>query len=76
MNITCPVLKQNEGTIDRAIRVLVGLMALVSGFMWFTGTAQIVLYVAGAAAIFTGVVGFCGLYGLLGITTKRIARKA
>ena len=62
-------MKINEGTTDRIIRVIVGSLALVAGFFWLAGTAQIVAYVVGVIALFTGIVGFCGLYALLGVST-------
>jgi uncharacterized membrane protein HdeD (DUF308 family) len=62
-------MKINEGTTDRIIRVIIGSVALVAGFFWLSGTAQIVAYVVGAAALLTGVIGFCGLYALLGVST-------
>jgi len=71
MNITCPLLKQNEGTTDRIIRVVVGFVALFAGSVWFNGTMQTVLYVVGVTALITGAVGFCGLYTLLDLSTKR-----
>lgn len=62
-------MKINEGTTDRVIRVIIGSLALVAGFFWLAGTAQIVAYVIGAIALVTGLVGFCGLYTLLGVST-------
>lgn len=70
MNGVCPMIKQNEGTIDRIIRVVVGIAALFAGAFWFTGVLQTVLYVVGVVALITGAVGFCGLYAVLGISTK------
>jgi len=69
MKGTCPMIKQNEGSTDRMVRVIIGIIALVAGAFWFTGTLQIVAYVIGVIALLTGVIGFCGLYSLLGIST-------
>jgi len=66
------MLKQNENSTDRMIRVIVGIVALVAGFFWFSGTLQIVAYVIGAVALITGIIGFCGIYALLGISTKPV----
>jgi hypothetical protein len=56
--------KVNEGTADRAVRVIVGIalvaLALTKGWTW----AWI-----GVLPIITGAVGFCPLYTLLGINT-------
>ena len=66
------MLKQNESSTDRMIRVIVGIVALIAGLFWLTGTLQIVAYVVGAVALITGIIGFCGLYAVLGITTKPV----
>jgi uncharacterized membrane protein HdeD (DUF308 family) len=66
------MLKQNEGTLDRGVRVVVGSLALVAGFFWLTGVAQIAAYVVGIVALVTGIVGFCGLYALIGVSTCKI----
>ena len=63
-------MKINEGTTDRVIRVIIGSLALVAGFFWLAGTAQIVAYVVGVAALFTGLVGYWGLYVLPGVSTS------
>lgn len=69
MKGTCPMLKQNEGLLDRVLRVIIGSIALLAGFFWLAGITQIVAYILGAVALFTGIVGFCGLYTLIGVTT-------
>jgi hypothetical protein len=69
MKGTCPMLKQNEGTTDRIVRVIIGIVALLAGFFWFTGILQVIAHVVGAIALITGIIGFCGLYALLGIST-------
>jgi hypothetical protein len=57
--------KTNEGTIDRALRVIVGiaLIALV-----FVGPKTPLGWI-GVVPVFTGLVGWCPLYTLLGINT-------
>jgi uncharacterized membrane protein len=60
--------QKNEGTTDRVIRIIGGGVALVAAYM-SAGVLQLVLTVAGAVLIGTGVTGFCGLYRLLGIST-------
>ena len=66
--------KTNEGTVDRALRVLVGAALLV----WFfvdSGTgfwhwAKLI----GIVPLVTGLVGSCPLYSLLGISTCPVKR--
>ncbi len=63
-------MKVNEGAIDRVIRVA---LAAVLFFLIFSGTVSgvwaWVAGVAGAAALVTGALGFCGLYALIGVNT-------
>jgi hypothetical protein len=63
------MIKPNEGQMDRIIRIVVGVVALLAGFFFQTGLLQIIAYVIGVAALITGLVGFCGLYAVLGIST-------
>ena len=67
--MVCPMMKQNEGTADRIIRVIIGTLALVAANLWLSGTVQTVAYIVGIVALATGLLGFCGLYTLLGIST-------
>ncbi|HTZ18340.1 MAG TPA: DUF2892 domain-containing protein [Dissulfurispiraceae bacterium] len=57
-------MKKNEGSIDRALRVLVGLgllaYAVFGGWVWGY---------LGIVPLFTGLVGSCPLYSILGIST-------
>ena len=67
---SCPFMpKPNEGKTDRTIRIVLGVILLGLAFFSLSGLAQIVAGIAGAIALITGVVGFCGLYTILGITT-------
>ena len=72
MNGACPMLKQNESSTDRIIRVAVGIISLSMGLFLFTGIAQTIAYIIGAVTLITGIIGFCGLYALLGISTKQV----
>jgi hypothetical protein len=62
----------NEGVIDRASRVIVGL-ALLS--LAFVGPRTAWGYL-GLVPLLTGLIGWCPLYSLLGISTCASARKA
>ena len=59
-------MKVNEGTLDRVIRVIFGVVLLGIGILVVKGTVGIVLDVIGAVLLITGVVGFCLLYRLFG----------
>jgi hypothetical protein len=61
---------KNEGTLDRVVRVVVGLAVLslvVVGPRTWWG-------LVGLVPVATGLVGFCPLYTLLGIRTCAVAR--
>ncbi len=67
-------MKKNEGTVDRVIRIMVGILLMGLGIyfqsawgMW----AMIVLVVLGLIALVTGITGFCGLYKLCKINTLK-----
>ncbi len=64
-------MKVNEGTIDRAVRVLLGL-ALIS--LVYGGPKTPWGWI-GLLPLSTGLIGFCGLYALLGISTCPGKRK-
>ncbi len=69
-------LPQNEHPIDRAVRVVIGV---VLGALAFIGAVSaplvyLVLLVA-VIAFVTGIAGFCPLYALLGTGTRRTASR-
>ena len=65
-------MKTNKSTLDRIIRVVVGIALLTLYFTGtFTGGLGIVFIVIGAVALLTGVVGFCPLYALLKFSTHK-----
>jgi uncharacterized membrane protein YtjA (UPF0391 family) len=65
-------MKCNVGTTDRVIRFVIAIVAAVLYFTEVvTGTAGIVLLVVGAIALLTGLVGRCGLYYPLKISTRK-----
>ena len=60
----------NVGILDRLIRFVLAAILLYLGLTLYSGSALgIVLDIVGAIAFLTGLVGFCGLYRLLGIST-------
>ena len=68
---------RNEGTIDRALRIILGLA--LAAIAWFalglaTGSILGIIAVAIAAVlVITGLVGFCPAYRLLGLRTCPVA---
>jgi hypothetical protein len=65
-------MKNNVASADRIIRVLI---AVIFATLYFnnviTGTLGIVLLVLGAVFLITAIVGFCPIYRILGISTKK-----
>ncbi len=60
---------KNVGTIDRAIRAVLGIIFILSFFFVKSFLLKIILLILGAVLIFTAITGFCGLYKILGIST-------
>jgi len=58
-------MKTNEGTIDRALRVIAGLALLA---LAYTGTIGVWGYI-GLMPLFTGIVGICPAYMMIGVST-------
>lgn len=64
-------MQANEGTIDRVLRVVVGL-GLIS--LIFVGP-QTMWGIVGVVPLFTGMIGFCPLYKVFGFDTCPISTK-
>jgi hypothetical protein len=68
-------MKANEGTVDRIIRAVVGVAALLGAFVMGAGSvAFVLLVVVGAVLLVTAAVGFCPLYRVFGINTCPVAK--
>lgn len=65
-------MKVNMSSADRIIRVII---AVIFAALYFTGTVTgtigLVLTVAGVIFLLTSIVGFCPLYTIFGIHTKK-----
>lgn len=63
-------MNKNVGNIERIVRVVVGLAIILWGFYaknWWG--------VIGAVPLFTGLIGWCPPYSLLGINTCSLKNK-
>lgn len=61
----------NESTLDRIIRVALGILLLMLGWMNVVpGTLGIVVRYLGFVPLLTGLLGFCPIYALLKIRTN------
>lgn len=58
----------NIGTIDRIIRIVIGL-ALIAGYFLNPEAGYRLAYLLGIIPLATGLIGWCGLYTLLGVNT-------
>lgn len=64
-------MNKNVGTIDRVIRAVIGVAAVIGAFsVGVTSVWGIVLAVVAVIALVTAIVGFCPLYRLFGISTQ------
>ncbi|MCB1383915.1 MAG: DUF2892 domain-containing protein [Notoacmeibacter sp.] len=67
--------KNNVGTVDRAIRAIVGVVLLA---LYFTATVTGVLgwvaLIAGIVMLATAALGWCPPYSLLGISTCSVKK--
>ena len=64
-------MSRNEGTVDRVLRVIVGLV-LVS--LVFIGPKTAWGWI-GVVPILTGLVGYCPAYKLIGLNTCPISKR-
>jgi len=63
----------NESAVDRVIRTIIGLAMLALGWGGIlTGTLGVVFKVLGFIPLLTGIVGWCPLYSLFKIQTKKV----
>ena len=66
------MLKLNEASWDRIARVILGFILLIVGLTGtVAGAAGIVLDIVGAVLVLTGLVGFCPIYFVLKLSTKK-----
>jgi hypothetical protein len=65
--------KNNVGTIDRAARVILGVL-LLAAFFYFPDASWRYLALIGVIPLATGLLGSCPLYSVLGLSTCPIKR--
>jgi len=60
-------MNENVGMIDRMIRFIIAIIFIILGFLyspwWF---------IVAAIALITALLGWCGLYAILGINTCKV----
>ena len=63
----------NEGQWDRSVRMLAGMLLLAAGWTLASSALGVALFVIGAIALGTGIVGWCPAYTAFGLSTRRVA---
>ena len=61
----------NEGTWDRVLRLLAGIVLGYAAWVIWPGALAIVSLVIAAIALATGLVGWCAAYALFGFSTRK-----
>jgi hypothetical protein len=64
-------MKANEGNLDRALRIIVGLFLIG---LAISGTIGLWGYI-GVVPLLTGAVGLCPLYSVLGMNTCPVLKR-
>jgi len=65
-------MRTNESTLDRVIRIILASAALVVALLVGAGSPiGIALLVVAAVMLITGLVGFCPVYRILGMRTRK-----
>jgi len=65
-------MKKNEGKLDRIIRFILGVVCFYLGYAVFnTGILNVFFYVLGVLLVVTSLIGYCPIYGVLGINTNK-----
>ena len=62
------MLKKNVGTVDRALRIILGAVLLVAFFAMPDLSARWLLLI-GIVPLATGLIGSCPLYSVFGLST-------
>lgn len=62
---------KNESNLDRILRIIAAVVFLYLGMSAFTGVLSVVMYALAIVMIVTAASGFCPLYKLFGISTKK-----
>lgn len=67
-------MERNVGTLDRALRALIGVLALLGAFVlgWFSGWVVWAAALVGVIMLVTAALGSCPLYRLVGLNTCRL----
>lgn len=59
----------NVGSLDRALRILIGMALFVLSYLGYLGTYGWIGIVVGGVLLITAVFSFCPIYGILKMKT-------
>jgi energy-coupling factor transporter transmembrane protein EcfT len=62
---------KNVGRADQWIRIIIGALLILWGLFGLTGTGKWVAIVVGFIPLLTAFIGFCPLYTLIGVNTRK-----
>jgi len=69
-------MKSNEGTTDRIIRLILGVVLIIIGWpVLGNNTPGVIFDIIGVVLLITGIAGFCGIYKVLGISTIKTPKE-
>ena len=60
---------RNVGSVDRIVRIVAGIAIITAGVVYRSWWG-----IVGLLPLITGILGFCGVYAVLGLGTKRLER--
>ena len=66
-------MSKNVGSIDRVLRVIIGVALLA--FAFYSGSAYAWIGYIGVVPLLTALIGNCPLYSILGVSTCPVAAR-
>ncbi|OQA23542.1 MAG: hypothetical protein BWY63_00145 [Chloroflexi bacterium ADurb.Bin360] len=67
------MLRRNVGDLERLLRVILGIYAMLLGFLFISGLVGNLLGFVGLLVFATGATGWCGIYALMGRELPQVA---
>lgn len=61
----------NLGTADRVVRGIAGAGMIAAGLIFAHGAATVLIALLGAVLIFSGTVGFCHVFKVLHLSSRK-----
>ena len=60
----------NTGSVDRIVRIVVGILMIVAGFFFISGSLGTIVGIVGFLPLITGAMGWCPAYIPCKINTR------